>query len=239
LVVDEKTISGIEKTSAAVALLKKMNAYADVEKAKDSRQLRCGKGKMRNRRYTQRRGPLIIYNQKSSMLKAFRNLPGVDLCCVDRLNLLQLAPGGHLGRFVVWTSDAFQKLDTIYGTYRKPSAAKTDYRLPRPLLTNSDISRVINSDEIQSKLRPARRQRRNFIRKKNPLVNKGFMHKLNPFARVQVRRHQLFEQQRAQKKAAFLQAKSNGTVTEERKKANKAIKTIRKGRKGYYKKLLH
>jgi hypothetical protein len=44
--------------------------------------------------------------------------------CVCRLNLLQLAPGGHLGRFVVWTQGAFEKLDTIYGTYTDKSQAK-------------------------------------------------------------------------------------------------------------------
>ena len=27
---------------------------------------------------------------------------GVELCSIDRLNLLQLAPGGTIGRFVIW-----------------------------------------------------------------------------------------------------------------------------------------
>ena len=30
------------------------------------------------------------------------------------------------------------------------SAQKKGYKLPRPLLTNSDLTRLINSDEIQS-----------------------------------------------------------------------------------------
>lgn len=28
---------------------------------------------------------------------------------------LQLAPGGHLGRFIIWTKSAFSKLDEIFG----------------------------------------------------------------------------------------------------------------------------
>ena len=28
---------------------------------------------------------------------------------------LQLAPGGHLGRFIIWTKSAFAKLDEIFG----------------------------------------------------------------------------------------------------------------------------
>ena len=33
---------------------------------------------------------------------------------VDKLNLLKIAPGGHLGRFCIWTESAFKKLDQIY-----------------------------------------------------------------------------------------------------------------------------
>lgn len=29
---------------------------------------------------------------------------------VDKLNLLKLAPGGHLGRFCIWTQSAFDRL---------------------------------------------------------------------------------------------------------------------------------
>ena len=29
---------------------------------------------------------------------------------VDVLNLLKLAPGGHVGRFCIWTESAFKKL---------------------------------------------------------------------------------------------------------------------------------
>ena len=58
---------------------------------------------MRNRRYVQRKGPLIIYNEDHGIRQAFRNLPGVELLNVDRLNLLNLCPGGHLGRYNLLT----------------------------------------------------------------------------------------------------------------------------------------
>lgn len=38
--------------------------------------MRAGKGKMRNRRRIQRRGPCIIYNEDNGIIKAFRNIPG-------------------------------------------------------------------------------------------------------------------------------------------------------------------
>ena len=86
------------KTKEAVALLKSLHAYADVLKVSNSRKLRVGKGKLRNRRHRQRRRPLVVYNEDKGIVKA---LPGVELVNVRRLNLLQLAPGDRLGRFVI------------------------------------------------------------------------------------------------------------------------------------------
>lgn len=72
-----------------------------------------------------RKGPLVIYkNTNVKLVKAVRNIPGVEICNVNRLNLLQLAPGGHLGRFVIWTQDAFAELDTIFGTYANRGSQK-------------------------------------------------------------------------------------------------------------------
>lgn len=45
---------------------------------------------MRNRRYTMRKGPLVVYSEDSGIVRAFRNIPGVDVARVDRLNLLQV-----------------------------------------------------------------------------------------------------------------------------------------------------
>ena len=67
----------------------KVGAFDDVEKAKASRNIRRGKGKMRNRRYVSRKGPLVVLGPNDESGKAFRNLPGVEVAHVDRLNLLQ------------------------------------------------------------------------------------------------------------------------------------------------------
>merc|ERR1711976_905735 len=149
------------------------------------KKIRAGKGKMRNRRYVMRKGPLVIYSDNNKKLvQAFRNIPGVDTCDVSRLNLLQLAPGGHLGRFIIWTEDAFEQLDSLYGTFTENSKEKKNYHIPRPIMTNADLVRIINSDEIQAVVRPKKEQTKNFTRKKNPLKNQNFMEKLNPYAKV-------------------------------------------------------
>jgi large subunit ribosomal protein L4e len=174
-----------QKTQKAIEVLTTLGAYADVEKVKASHNLRRGKGKARNRRYVQRRGPLVIYNNDNGVVKALRNVPGVETCSVSHLNLLQLAPGGHLGRFVIWTKGAFERLDALYGTPAKNATEKTDYHAPRASVTQADLNRVINSDEIQSALRP--KQKATVVRrKKNALRNLGVMLKLNPAHRAQL-----------------------------------------------------
>ena len=159
LVVSSKAFEGasITKTSAAVKLLSAVGAGPDLNRVRASRKLRAGKGKLRGRRYRQRRGPLIIYDPDEDgkdLMKAFRNIPGVETSSVFALNLLQLAPGGHLGRFIIWTSSAFAALDTVYGSTTTPSDLKKDFLLPSPLVHNADISRLINSSEVQAVVRP-------------------------------------------------------------------------------------
>merc|ERR1712039_941029 len=130
-------------TKQAVETLKKLGCAEELQRVLDSKKVRAGKGKMRNRRYTMRRGPLGIYNEDNGIVRAFRNIPGVETACVDRLNLLQLAPGGNFGRFIIWTEGAFKKLNEMYGNW-KGGSSKKGYTLPRAMMENADVARIIN-----------------------------------------------------------------------------------------------
>ena len=180
----------VSKTSAALQLLKGVGAAADLEKVQKSKKMRAGKGKMRGRRFTQRRGPLVVWDPEhdgKEVVRAFRNIPGVETCSVYALNLLQLAPGGHLGRFVVWSSRAFQALDRVYGSTTEPSPLKKDFLLPSNVVRQPDIAKLINSTEVQSVLRPVKGgkvTKRPWTQKKNPLKNRQVMLRLNPYAKV-------------------------------------------------------
>lgn len=184
LVLNDK-VEEIKKTKEAVQVLRKVKAWADIEKAKASNRFRAGKGKMRNRRRIQRRGPLVIYNQDNGISRAFRNIPGVTLINVNRLNLLKIAPGGHVGRFCIWTEAAFKKLDGLYGTYRKESEEKNNFNLPMPKMTNNDLTRLLRSEEIQKAIRAPKNDHKRRVLKKNPLKNSRTMMRLNPYANVQ------------------------------------------------------
>lgn len=218
----------LTKTSAAVDLLKKLGAEADVQKCEDSKMIRAGKGKMRNRRYVKRRGPLVIYKSggKDGIEKAFRNIPGVELCCVERLSLLKLAPGGHFGRFCVWTASAFAHLDQLFGTYDQKSELKLGFSLPYPMMKNADLGRLINSDEVQSEVRPVREVVKRSNLKKNPLKNFAAMQNLNPAAGTAKRRALLKQDAAIKKKKALLEMKREGKSvrTDEEKQKQKAIK---------------
>jgi len=206
LVLGDK-VEEFKKTKEAMGLLKKLKAWTDIEKVKNSKRFRAGKGKMRNRRRIQRRGPMIIYNQDNGICQAFRNIPGITLLNVSRLNLLKMAPGGHVGRFCIWTESAFKKLDSIYGTWKKESTEKTNYNLPMAKMTNTDLARLLKSDEIQQVLRAPKNERTRRVLKKNPLKNQRTMQRLNPFAAVQRRNAILTEEKRKKEKQAILDAR--------------------------------
>jgi len=196
-------------TKSLLSTLNKLGAGADLAKVRKSKQIRQGTGKYRNSRYVMRKGPLIVYGDDSANIKqAARNLPGVDTCHVTRLNILQLAPGGHLGRFVVYTKDAFKGLSTVFGGYNEKSTQKSGFTLNRTVMACADIARIINSDQVQSKLRDVRQNIRAHDKaKKNPLKNKAMMNKLNPFAKKKAALIAKEDKDRAAKKKATLKAK--------------------------------
>jgi large subunit ribosomal protein L4e len=221
------SLNRVSHTKDAKAVLEKVGAYADVEKSRDSKKLRVGTGKARNRRFTQRRGPLIIYDVSEGMDKAFRNLPGVELAMVDNLSLLDLAPGGHLGRFCIWTKGAFEKLDSIFGTYEESAKFKTGFNLPRSSMTNADLTRLINSDEIQSVLKPMAAGASLVIpKKKNPLRVSSAKIALNPY--------QATIKDREAKKAAVSGAARKKIINEKRGVLKARSKTFGDRKKAFY-----
>jgi len=179
LVVSEGAES-VQKTKDAIALLKKLGCEEELNKVSASKKVRSGKGKMRNRRYVMRRGPLVVYNEDNGIVRALRNIPGVETASVDSLNLLTVAPGGNFGRFIIWTEGAFRKLNEIYGSLKSGAPAKKGYHLPRAMMENADVARIINSDEIQSVLKPKLDSPKSDGRKRNALKNKMTMARLNP-----------------------------------------------------------
>merc|ERR1719333_1826458 len=226
-------IESVQKTKQALDILKKLGCEEELKRVLDSKKIRAGKGKARNRRYTMRRGPLVVYNEDNGIVKAMRNIPGVETACVDRLNLLKLAPGGHFGRFVIWTEGAFKRLSQIYGHQRGAAPLKNGYHLPRAQMANADVARIINSEEVQSVLRPKLEPPKRHGKKRNALTNAAIMEKLNPGAR---------QRRVLRKRASTKGTKEYDQVQKQKKKRLEASaaynKKAKKGDDTYYKKLM-
>merc|ERR1712198_592457 len=222
LVVEDKA-QGFTRTKQAVEFLRRNKAWADVAKVYATRRMRAGKGKLRNRRHVQKLGPLVIYDQDQGLTKAFRNIPGVDTIQVDNLNLLKLAPGGHVGRFCIWTESAFKKLDGLYGTWRKPSSAKANWNLPQPKMANTDLSALLKSEAIRKVLRAPNKKVKRAVVKTNPLKNIRTMLQLNPYSAVQKKNAVLTEAKNIRAKA-LKAAKATGKPAPANPMAKRAAK---------------
>jgi large subunit ribosomal protein L4e len=223
----------LQKTKDALEMLKKLGCEEELQKVADSKKVRSGKGKMRNRRYTMRKGPLVVYSEDSGIVRAVRNIPGVETASVDSLNLLTVAPGGNFGRFIIWTEGAFKKLNAIYGSMKSSAPLKKKYNLPRAMMENADVARIINSDEVQSVLKPKLEAPKRFGSKKNPLKNKMTMARLNPgFLQKKLARASVHKKDTAENK--LVQGKKKARLTDS-KAHNKKFKS---GDATFYKTLM-
>ncbi|SPJ08917.1 60S ribosomal protein L4 [Plasmodium sp. DRC-Itaito] len=173
-------IESLSKTKEAVNFLVSLGLKDEVNRLVKSKKIRAGKGKMRNRKYKIRNGPLIIFDNDNGVKKAFRNIPGVDLCKVTKLNLLKLAPGGSIGRLCIWSESAFKKLDVIYGKIHDKKVTKKNYILPKSIVHNPDIYRIIHSDKVQASLLARKKPCKKRLQNKNSLTNFAVRCRLNP-----------------------------------------------------------
>ena len=98
------------KTKDVIIALNKVGAGKDLENARGKTRRRAGKGNARGRTKKQKKSVLIVTGENSKVLKACRNLPGVESVTINSLNVELLAPGAEAGRLVIWTRSAIEKL---------------------------------------------------------------------------------------------------------------------------------
>ncbi len=108
-IIFDDSIQKIKKTKDFEKLLEKIGLIEEIERCKDKRE-RPGKGKMRGRRYKNKKGPLLIVAKDEGVLKAVRNLPGIDAVLAEELTVEDLAPGAHPGRITIWSKSAVEML---------------------------------------------------------------------------------------------------------------------------------
>lgn len=110
LVVDDK-IQTIKKTNQIYSILCELGFYEELNRVKNSKKVRAGKGKRRGRKYKMKKGILMIIKDDFGIVKSSRNIPGIDIIAVENLSIDHLAPGGMAGRLTIWTQSAINELN--------------------------------------------------------------------------------------------------------------------------------
>ena len=97
-------------TREGVKILTHLGLLPDLERAKEGRHIRAGRGKMRGRRYRQPRSVLVVVKETERVRRLFGNLAGVEIVSPGSLNAEVLAPGGDPGRLAVFSVAAMEIL---------------------------------------------------------------------------------------------------------------------------------
>ena len=104
-------VQDIKTTAEVSAFLQKIGLGYDLDRAKNGRKIRAGRGTMRNRKYRTPVSILIVVSERElPVFESASNLPGVQIEEVSSLSAAILAPGGDAGRLTVYTESAFAKI---------------------------------------------------------------------------------------------------------------------------------
>ncbi len=109
LVIDDK-IQTVKKTKLMYSILSELGLEDDLVKVKEGKKIRAGKGKRRGRKYKNKKSILVVIKDDFGIVKASRNIPGVDVVKFENLSIANLAPGGLSGRLILWAQSAFNDL---------------------------------------------------------------------------------------------------------------------------------
>ncbi|XP_037477246.1 60S ribosomal protein L4-1-like [Triticum dicoccoides] len=118
---------------------------------------------------------------------------------------------------------AFKKLEEVYGTFDAPSQ-RNGFFLPRPKMTNADLGRIINSDEVQSVVKPTNKEIKLRKKRRNPLKNVAAVLKLNPYFGTARRMATLVEAARMKARKEKIASKRTRLSPEEAAKVKAAGK---------------
>jgi len=110
-IVIEDDIEDLEKTKEAVELLENLGIYSDVKRAKEGKNIRSGKGKMRDRKYRTPKSLLVVLSEDAVGKRAFSNLPGVTVKNPKNLTIHDMAPGGSMGRLALFSVNAIEEME--------------------------------------------------------------------------------------------------------------------------------
>lgn len=108
-IIVEDSFETLKKTKDVIKVFQKIGIYEDIERAKNGKHLRAGKGKLRGRKYKIPKSVLLIVSG-SEIIKSARNIIGIDTVRINNFGVEVLAPGGDVGRLTMFTEKAFEEV---------------------------------------------------------------------------------------------------------------------------------
>ena len=107
--ITDSDFESINKTEDVVKILESFGFKEELERS-SIKKVRAGKGKLRGRKYKTKVGPLLVVSKPCELQQSAKNIPGVDVRVVSRLNAELLAPGTDYGRITIWTKPALERI---------------------------------------------------------------------------------------------------------------------------------
>lgn len=105
----DNSFEKISKTKDVKEALLALGLTEELERVEEKK-VRPGRGKSRGRKYKSKVGPLLVVSEKCELLKAAKNIPGVEAVLVHKLNAKALAPNATVGRLCIFTQNAIERL---------------------------------------------------------------------------------------------------------------------------------
>ncbi len=106
----EDGLAEVKTARESLEVFERLGLLDDLGRAQE-RKVRPGKGKMRGRRYKNRKSFLIVVAKDGGIGRGAGNIPGVDVVTAGSVGVEDLAPGTHYGRLTVFTKSAIGRLE--------------------------------------------------------------------------------------------------------------------------------
>ncbi|MCL4389089.1 MAG: 50S ribosomal protein L4 [Candidatus Marsarchaeota archaeon] len=109
-------IEEVKKTKQMSGIISKLGLGSALERGTEKTRRKGIRRLSKQRAY--KKSILIVLGNDNGAVKAANNLPGVDVCTVNKLTANVLAPGGVPGRITIWSEAAIEQLDRTIGAMK-------------------------------------------------------------------------------------------------------------------------
>jgi large subunit ribosomal protein L4e len=128
-----ESFESIDKTAKLISALGKLGFAQDLCRGEET-STRAGRSKLRGRSKKSKKSILFVVSEGCKATFAAKNLPGVDIVSIKKLNTELLAPGTHYGRATLFTTKAVDELKRGLFTskYNPASSQKKELQAKQP-----------------------------------------------------------------------------------------------------------